>query len=227
MVEYRNIRDFFDQLNAKHIVYLVLRNYENLLEPDMYVDGHGDVDLLCRDSKEIIRIVSPFEEGDGIHYCISVCGKRVSIDLRTVGDGYYCYEWEQAMLNSRVPHECFYVMDETNHFYSLVYHAILQKRSFSDEYQKRLTRMAMEAHLPVSSNSEQGFLLALEEFMRTKKYQFTYSHDRMVPNRFNLIDKSMISNDFKLRSQHQLFEFKISIIESLVRIKHFILGQPA
>ncbi len=48
--EYNSIEEFFSALNAAGINYLVLRNYENLLKPEIYVDGHGDIDLLCDNS---------------------------------------------------------------------------------------------------------------------------------------------------------------------------------
>ena len=76
----------------------------------MYLDGHGDVDLLCEDSQEIVRLLGaqtdrkdqyPYK-GDGIHYYIYVGGERVSLDLRSVGDGYYCEMWEDNLYNQNI-----------------------------------------------------------------------------------------------------------------------------
>ena len=125
MFKYNNITEVFDLLNHNNISYLVLRNYENLLEPEMYIDGHGDVDLLCADSQEIVRVLDaqtnrkdqwPYR-GDGIHYYIFVAGERVSLDLRYVGDDYYCKEWEEYLLRNRIVHNGFYVMDEKSYFF--------------------------------------------------------------------------------------------------------------
>lgn len=43
--ECQNIQSFVDALNNSGVPYLVLRNYENLLSPEIYVDGHGD--MIC------------------------------------------------------------------------------------------------------------------------------------------------------------------------------------
>ena len=129
------IEDLFNTLNDAGVKYLVLRNYENLLEPELYVDGHGDIDMLCSDSQEIVDLINahaltqdkPGMRGDGVHYAIEVDGKPVKLDLRHLGDGYYCTKWEKEMLERRIGHNCFYVMNETDYFYSLIYHAVLQK----------------------------------------------------------------------------------------------------
>ena len=135
--EYNSIEEFFSALNAAGINYLVLRNYENLLEPELYVGGHGDIDLLCDDAQSIARLVEAQPKApkstrlldDGIHYLIFVDGTPVQLDLRQVGDGYYCTKWEKDLLERKVKYDCFYVMNPVDYFYTLAYHAILQKRS--------------------------------------------------------------------------------------------------
>ena len=50
-MEYTNIADMFDRLNKASCEYVVLRNYNNLLEDDIYMAGHGDVDI---DRKSVV-----------------------------------------------------------------------------------------------------------------------------------------------------------------------------
>ena len=57
MGEFGSIFEFFEALNEAGVKYLVLRNYENLLEQEMFLDGHGDIDLLCDDYKKIVKAV--------------------------------------------------------------------------------------------------------------------------------------------------------------------------
>ena len=93
---FASIQDFFRALNQADVKYLVLRNYESLLEQELYVDGHGDIDMLCEDSQQIVGLVgarplTPDKDGlcgDGIHYSIIVDGQPVKLDLRHLGDGY-------------------------------------------------------------------------------------------------------------------------------------------
>ena len=225
------IEDLFKLLDESGAIYLVLRNYENLLEPEFYVGGHADIDLLCDDSRKIIELegVLPLHpksksiKGDGIHYCINVNGQTVSLDLREVGDGYYCEKWEKELLERRVRQDCLYVMTQEDYFYSLAYHAILQKRQFTDEYRCRLSELADRLGLPIKNATEQSFLALVENYMRDNEYVFSYSRDYMVPNRFELVDSSMIERDCSLFIQHVVFEIKVTIIELLVKIKHYLI----
>ncbi len=225
---FTSIVDFFQTLNDAGIRYLVLRNYENLLEPEMYVGGHGDIDLLCDDSQAIVHLVdakplTPDRRnlcGDGIHYSIDVDGHSVQLDLRQVGDGYYCRRWEKELLERRVKHDCFYVMSNEDYFYTLTYHAILQKRSLSEEYRSRLLEMARKLELTVDEPSEKGLLILLESHMRAHDYRYSYSQDHMVPNRFNLVDEKLIEKDRWLQLHHLGFDFMVKAIEWLVKIKH-------
>lgn len=225
---FTSISEFFQTLNDAGIRYLVMRNYENLLEPEMYVGGHGDIDLLCDDSQAIVRLIdaqplTPDKRnlrGDGIHYSIEVDGHSVQLDLRQIGDGYYCQKWENELLERRVKHDCFYVMSNEDYFYTLTYHAILQKRSLSDEYRSRLLEMARQLKLTVEEPSEKGLLRLLENHMRDHGYRYTYSKDRMVPNRFNLVDEKLVEKNWELQLYHYGFDSMVTTIERLVKIKH-------
>lgn len=227
---FSRIEAFFEALNQAGLKYLVLRNYENLLEPEMYLNGHGDIDILCEDSDLLATTVgakpcppkSSAKQDDKIHYMIFVNNQSVSLDLRQVGDGYYCEKWERDLLDRRVKKDCFYVMNEEDYFYTLIYHAILQKQVFSEEYRSRLIEMSAKLGLSVDVYNEQGFISLLEDYMREKGYLFSYSTDCMVPNRFNLVDKKLIVKDLPLQWRHFMFDFKVSAIERMVRIKHFL-----
>lgn len=98
----------------------------------------------------------------------------MSVDIRSVGDGYYCEEWEDAILKQRVPHECFYVMNEENHFYSLIYHAIFQKSALSDEYRLRLSEMWGKG-----LQTEEKLIDILENYMVRQGYKYVYCKDFM------------------------------------------------
>lgn len=227
---FSNIAEFFQALNDAGIIYLVLRNHENLLEPEMYVGGHGDIDLLCDDSQAIVHLIDakPLTRdqrnlrGDGIHYSIKVDDHPVQLDLRQVGDGYYCQKWEKELLERRIKHDCFYMMSEEDYFYTLTYHAILQKRSLSEEYRSRLLEMARQLKLTVEKSSEQGLLKLLEDHMRAHGYHYSYSQDHMVPNRFNLVDQKLVEKNRGLQLSHFGFDIIVTTIEWLVKIKHIL-----
>lgn len=228
MTYFQDIKEVFNILSYENISYLVLRNYEKLLEPEMYVDGHGDIDLLCANSQEIVQSLGaktdrkdqpPFI-GDGTHYFIFVAGQRVSLDLRYIGDDYYCEKWEKDLLDRRVKFNGFFIMNDEDYFYSLIYHAVLQKESLSEEYLSRLLSMAAKLGVSLSEQSEYGLLRSLEVFMQKHSYSFVYPFDYLVPARFGLIDQSMIRTNMCRKLCHKRHWVKIRFIEMLVYVKH-------
>lgn len=189
--------------------------------------GHGDIDLLCRNAYETVEAIKAMpcnpelgRMGDNTHFYIMYCGQKVSIDVRSLGDGYFCEPWEAAMLKNRVRHECFYIMDEENRLYSLIYHAIFQKPSLSEEYLGRLLSMTGNKQL-----SEYQLIELLEQFMRRHGYNYVYANDYYVPLRRCMHDKSLCHFTLAERWPHFKFELWVGIIALLVEIKHIILGK--
>ncbi len=230
MKRYEDIRQVFNLLNASGVDYLVLRNYEMMLSPELFVGDHADIDLLCEDSQKIVQVLGAcsttkndeHSPDDGIHYFLNIRGQVVSFDLRQVGDGYYCEQWERDLLNRKKFTQCFYVLSDEDYFYTLIYHAVLQKRKLSEEYRNRLMKMASMNGASNEIKDEKGFICLLEKYMKNKGYRFVYSHDFMVPNRFHLVDSQMVEKDFKLWLAHFLFDTKVTWIEFLVKVKHCI-----
>lgn len=226
--EFQNIQSFVDALNNSGVPYLVLRNYENLLSQDIYVDGHGDIDLLCADSRLLAENVgartykNKVKEvcDDGVHYYVLIAGKQVSLDLRSVGDGYYCQNWQKEMLDRRVLKDGFYVMSEQDYFYSLIHHAILQKRSFSDEYRFRLTEMCNRLHIVMKDDSAQSFIQLLESYMAEHGYTYVYPRDTFVPLNTRYISSRLLESNASLAFLHWKFDTKVAFIEFLVKVKH-------
>lgn len=172
--EWSSLSDFFQAISGEN--YVVLRNYETLTE-DMVNSSHPDIDFLCEDSAKICKILQlekRLKKEDGIHYKAVIAGKTTDIDLRCVGDGYYDEVWEKDILNTKKMYEglC-YVPNEEQYVYSLLYHALIQKREMSGDYKSRLS--AMKSDLNV--NSREQMIRSLEAFMREKSYTYTYQHN--------------------------------------------------
>lgn len=231
--EYQNIQSFVDALNNCSVPYLVLRNYENLLSPEIYVDGHGDIDLLCADSRLLAEQVGArtyhdkVKEvcDDGVHYYVLIAGKQVSLDLRSIDDGYYCTEWQKEMLERRILRDGFYVMNDYDYLYSLIHHAILQKRTFSEEYRSRLTEMCKRLHVNMTDDSIRGFMMLLEEYMEKHGYTYTYPTDIFVPLNKKYISSRLLESNVSLAYKHWAFDTRVSFVDFLVKIKHLLQGK--
>jgi hypothetical protein len=196
MKNWESLFDFFNVLNS-NVEYVVLRNYEDFLEGKFNVE-HPDIDVLCRDSEEFIRhaksISRSKNKNDLIHQKVLIQDKFVALDVRYVGDGYYDESWEEDMINKRVLLNDFcYVLDDENYYFSLLYHALVQKWELSKDYQIRLEHMAN--HLLKEVNCSPYSLDLLQSYMRKKGYLFTYPVYLGGIANFKGVDKDLIKVD--------------------------------
>ena len=133
------IKQLFDCLN-KNLDYLVLRNWDDLFEEKIYGDGHEDIDILCRDLDSFMNLTGGkpvFNSKYRNNYIVHIGILKVRFDVRFVGDGYYPQKWEDDMLRNRKLNDAgVYIPSDEDYYYSLAYHALLQKPVFSEEYQK-------------------------------------------------------------------------------------------
>lgn len=226
--QYESIKDVLDVLRKQEVKYLILRNYDNLLSDDIYMDGHGDVDCLCADSQHMADVLGAMVYtnkskqvcNDMTHFYIMIGGQEVSLDLRHVGDGYYCEKWQMDMLVRRTEHDGFYVMASEDYFYSLIYHAILQKPRLSDEYRQRLSAMAANLGFEKKFYTEKELILLLESFMQKNGYVYTYPVDTFVPLHTKYINKKLLTPNRRLAWEHWKFDKKVAILHYLVCLKH-------
>lgn len=232
---YNSFQEVLDILHKNNVKYLILRNYDNLLEPELYQDGHGDVDLLCENSQEIVELLRAkcYEDlnadlyDDGTHYFIYIKEKRLKLDLRHIGDGYYCDAWESDMLyNRELCNKGFYVLDSYNMLYSLIYHALIQKDVLSNEYKTIIASLIKQNNIKLFDYKdfclEKQYITLLENFMKKNSYEYTYPIDKYVPLNKKYIDKSLIRKDFKLYIKHLLFDSNAKIRNYLVTFKHIL-----
>jgi hypothetical protein len=207
-IRWNSLNEFFQTINTA-TKYLIIRNYEEYVN-DKILPAHKDIDILCNDPK-LFRFVSKAiprqSKDDGIHYYIMVSNRKIELDIRWIGDGYYDSKWEQVMLNNRVSFsDMFYVMDRGNYYWSLLYHALIHKKDISNDYLERLSTMAIELNI----RSEN-----LDNYMRSHGYKYTYpTYYNGVVN-FNNIDKSLI--DRNLIRKYKYYSFR-----SLQKIKLII-----
>lgn len=213
---WRCLGDFFTLLNSLKIKYVVLRNHEELLDAD-FLKSHTDIDFLCEKSDTFVRYAGAVPIGkwnDKVHFQITIGNKIVPIDVREVGDDYYDAAWETDILETRILYRDFcYIPDPENYYYSLCYHALLQKRFFSDEYRDKLSCMKPE----LRNREEEDFLKSLEQFMQIKNYSYCYPVDRGVVFRYQAVDKRRIKKNVKEALFRKRKEFSR-------RLRHLIQG---
>lgn len=143
---WESLRHLFYVLNST-TSYAVLRNFDVL--PDEYYSGsHGDIDLMVRNFEEAVYIAGAtkvFPEANRVHVKVNVGGDDVLFDLRFVGDGYYDRAWEKRMLSTAVTvRDVVRVVSPEDHFYGLLYHALIHKKSVAPDYVRTFAELSLE-----------------------------------------------------------------------------------
>ena len=178
---FESIQQLFYLLNNT-LDYCVLRNHEYI--PDQFrTDRHGDIDLLV-ENKNYIKYLTQATDVFGLPYrvyhTIRISGQEIPFDFRYLGDGYYDKEWEKDILKTRkFSNKGFYIPNEENQFYSLLYHAYVQKPSVADDYFDKLSLYAEAAGISFNSDVNNAIGL-LDDYFGIKNYDYIRPSDKSV-----------------------------------------------
>ena len=144
---FENIESVFNSLNQiKKFKWLILRNFDKFPH-NIYLKDHEDIDLLVDDfftakailDSEAICINNRYEDGgERVLQSVLINKKEVLFDFRHLGDNYYHLNWEKALLRNRKRYKMFYIPDEINYKYSILYHSIVHKTKISENYKSIL-----------------------------------------------------------------------------------------
>lgn len=216
MYKWNSIFELFSYLNKKNIKYVVLRNFEELEEDDFLLN-HADIDFLCEDLKQFVEAIHAdfrYSKKDIVHYTVDVSGVSVPIDIRVVGDDYYDDKWEENILKCRELYkDICYIPNCKDYFYTLCYHAVLQKNELSSEYRRKLFLLDHNT----DGFQEKDYVKMLTEFMVRNNYFFCYPIDRGVIFRKQLVASRLI----KWNRKEVFYRNKISFINRVKRILCF------
>ena len=182
---WKSIHDLFFVFNNS-LNYVVLRNFECL--PDEYnVEGHGDIDLMV-ENLNYVKYLTGAKAGFPrkkyrCYYHININNEQVPFDFRYVADNYYDVKWQLDILNTRELAEGgFYKPDKTNYFYSLLYHALVQKPVFGNDYKLRLKGLSKDIEgLNITDDySTVEYLNILSDYLEKKDYNYVKAIDKSV-----------------------------------------------
>ena len=206
---WNSLREALRELDH-HTPYLVMRNYENLSEQCYYMDGHNDIDFLVQDiwkAMEVLHVHDNINWGSPNHFSITIQGRKVKIGLRYVGDGYYDTKWQEVMLQKRkLFKDDFYIMDDENYFYSLLYHMLLQKKDPLLDYIERLDKMK-DKFIGYEPSDYDELLFS---FLSKHNYVVPYPYDPSVIVNFHNVPKHIqkgYASWIKRKTLWQCFRF--------------------
>ena len=133
------------------IQYVVLRNYELL--PDSFDPSiHGDIDLLVENLNKIVYLANARkkfpENPSNVAYYVPICNDEIQFDFRFLGDNYMDKRWEMEVLQSAREFVLdshpmgIMIMSPLHQYYTLLYHAYVQKIKIAPDYPAKLQTFA-------------------------------------------------------------------------------------
>ncbi len=222
-----NLEQMWEALDAAHVKYAILRNFETgLLKLN---DMHPDVDILLESLEPACCIMTVYGgpeshckrnvQNQGQHITI---GKiKIKLDIRILGDHYYDDKWVHGMLNRRVkgkvPNSIAWSVSQEDLLFSLIYHVLVHKNKISPDYPSKICSKAKKLGYSLKTCSDRGILFKflIEKWMVPKGYRFVRPRDLNVPynapkkkNKHNLLNspKSLESHPNTLKQRLGFFK---------------------
>lgn len=196
---YESIQQLFYVLNNT-IKYCVLRNHECI--PDEYtVEGHGDIDLLVEHRNYAVRLTKALpvypQKEYRVYHIIKIAGKDIPFDFRFVGDNYYDPKWENDILETRVMQKnLFYTPNSMHQYYSLLYHAYVQKPYVKNDYFAKLSMYASKADVEYKESATSS-IQQLNRFIEDNNYKYVQPYDKTVFYNNKNLNSVYVWNCFK------------------------------
>ncbi len=197
--------------------YVVIRNANNILTD---FNTNEDIDLLCEDKSSIIHklnLKKRHKRDTGVHYYCEYDGSNIKIDLWGVDSGYYDLKWGKEILNNRVKNtEGFFVPDELNLYYSLLYHVVVQKKELPIKYKELIIRLGIQLGIRIREYNRKELIDILESFMKEKGYKYTL-------NDYSLAVMNFKGTDSEIREKNIFKMIRIIVAKSTNVIKAKII----
>jgi hypothetical protein len=127
---WKNYHELFQILNLT-TNYLVQRGFETLPDenPEM------DIDFLTDNHQRLASAIGAKQNKNQLYKGeVLINNQEISLDLRYVGDKYYDVNWGKDMLQNKVLRNGVYTPREDDYFFSLLFHAKVQKQDVKEKY---------------------------------------------------------------------------------------------
>lgn len=138
---WNNYNELFEILNLTSN-YLVQRGFETLPKNNPELD----IDFLTDNYQRLASAIGGIQKKNQPYKAsIKVGEEKISLDIRFTGDKYYDTAWSKNMLERKIIRNSVFVPREDDYFFSLLFHAKVQKPTVKGKYRPILQDLA--AHL--------------------------------------------------------------------------------
>lgn len=186
---WNSLKEIFYVLNNT-VNYFVMRNYE-ILPEKFSSDEHGDIDIQVIDFEDTLLIMNAdrvSKDPNRVRCSTKIKDEVALWDIQYISDNYYCHEWQTHLMDNRVLNEkSIYVLNDTDYFYTLIYHAVVHKKKISGDYYSKLRELIKTADVPINQSELDEanddfdvYIKYLMNYMDTKGYSFTKPNDNYV-----------------------------------------------
>lgn len=168
-----SIEQLFHVLNNT-VDYVILRGTDGL-KAHAFSDSHRDCDLLVDNVFNAQSIINgtALEGPKRPHEAVVINGYTYYLDLWGWDCYYFDIQWCKHMLANRRETNGYYILDEVNNFYCLLYHCLVTKGRFSEDYMSIL-----EAYRKTHFNDSKGYPELLVDFLKKHHYEIvTYAEN--------------------------------------------------
>ena len=224
---WKDIKEFFYVLNATSN-YCVLRNYE-ILPEKFRSDLHGDIDILTDNYDDMVFLTGAkpvFKKKYRVHNKVKIAGQDVFFDFRSLGDNYYCYDFEYNILKTRLLNENnIYVPNPENAFYSLVYHCVIQKKEIAVDYYDKVKSLFLKLNYNKSFNPQDYrypfdfYYELLDDFMFENHYNYVKPNDLSV--HFNKKYVNYKNNTKRLSEEYNITDIRPYVVGQIYSLFDF------
>ena len=200
-------KKFFKKLNSnKKLRYVVLRNQTS---------KNDDIDILVNDyflfkrisdchsyKTKNLNLISnsgdPVENnGIKVSNYIKIKDKIIKLDVRFIGDEYFDISWQKKILNNREYFKGYYVPNNENFIYALLYHIVYHKGYIDKKY-----KYILKKSFKLKSVNFEKIAKMIDNYLISKKYRITRPLDLTIPVISQL-------NEFSINKEIQLIKNQI------------------
>ena len=138
---WNNLEEIFYILNNTNN-YVILRDFENdLSEYSQNIKNNSsslDIDILSENAEDAKWILNVNKTVDKCFFSNLKNNKIVYFDIKDARSGYYCNKMSIDILNSKKMNNYYFVPNSEYHYYSCLYHSLVHKFNFENEYNEIL-----------------------------------------------------------------------------------------
>lgn len=181
--------------------YVILRNFSGLFS-DYNRSVHGDIDILTPDrylARLALNAKPVHKSGRRVQHIVRIGSGGSYFDIRYVGDNYYCKAWEKEILAARyLTEDGYYRTDDENFAFSLLYHALVQKKQIADDYREAFAEL-------FPGQDDEKLKATLLEYLKSHNYPMNEPYDYSVYFNEAITGKKMSVSKFANKAWHKFF----------------------